>query len=154
MLTRSCLIDTLLSPFQNIMTSPTFARARVLVLGTILAIGPRTVAAALRAMGMAGECHFASFHLGGRRAAEAVSRCVRPRRADIDRRRRNAGAPPGRQYRQEGRLPRSGPLQQEQLRQIERAQVGVPHASGARPVRQAHLGAALLERPCALRALQ
>lgn len=62
MLPRYNCVDTLFSHFRNIMTSPTYNRARTLLTGTILASGDRTVASALRAMGLAQETNFASFH--------------------------------------------------------------------------------------------
>ena len=46
-------IIQLLSVFAKAFTVPTFANAMVLLYGTILAPGRRTVAAALRAMGLA-----------------------------------------------------------------------------------------------------
>ncbi len=39
--------------FAGVCTRPTFDHAVVLVYGTVLACGPRTVAAALRVMGLA-----------------------------------------------------------------------------------------------------
>ena len=55
-------IIQLLSVFAKAFTVPTFANAMVLLYGTILAPGRRTVAAALRAMGL-GDCrHFTNYH--------------------------------------------------------------------------------------------
>jgi hypothetical protein len=51
-------IVQLLSVFAKAFTVPTFTNAMVLVYGTILAHGRRTVAAALRAMGLANIRHF------------------------------------------------------------------------------------------------
>lgn len=58
MLTPSPEIVPLLGQFASVFTRPTFAHALVLVYGTILTGGPRTVAAALRAMGLAAERRF------------------------------------------------------------------------------------------------
>lgn len=55
-------IIQLLSIFAKAFTVPTFANAMVLLYGTILAPGRRTVAAALRAMGLADSRHFTNYH--------------------------------------------------------------------------------------------
>ncbi|HEY3080212.1 MAG TPA: transposase [Chloroflexota bacterium] len=52
----------LLQTFVSAFTRPTFAHAVVLVCGAILAPGRRTVAAALRAVGLRDERHFTSYH--------------------------------------------------------------------------------------------
>jgi hypothetical protein len=62
MLPRYSQVDTLFSQFRNLMTAPTYNRARTLLIGTILASGDRTVASALRAAGLAQETGFASYH--------------------------------------------------------------------------------------------
>lgn len=62
MRTPSPEIVHLLAQFAGVFTRPTFEHALVLVYGTILACGPRTVAAALRAMGLATERHFTTYH--------------------------------------------------------------------------------------------
>ncbi len=51
--TPSAEIIQLLSIFAVAFTAPTFAKVLVLIYGTILAPGRRTVTAALRAMGLA-----------------------------------------------------------------------------------------------------
>src|SRR5215210_5057465 len=53
-----CLLQT----FGPAFTRPTFAHALVLVHGAILAPGRRTVAAALRAVGLGDERHFTTYH--------------------------------------------------------------------------------------------
>src|SRR5687767_12857951 len=53
---------SLLTPFAIAFTAPTFRHVLVLVSGTILASGRRTVAAALRAMGLGGERRFTTSH--------------------------------------------------------------------------------------------
>ena len=55
-------IIQLLMVFAQAFTVPTFANALVLLYGTILAPGRRTVAAALRAMGLADRSHFTNYH--------------------------------------------------------------------------------------------
>jgi hypothetical protein len=52
----------LLQVFAEAFTRPTFAHAVVLVYGTILAPGRRTVAAALRAVGLRDELRFTGYH--------------------------------------------------------------------------------------------
>jgi hypothetical protein len=55
-------IIQLLSIFAISFTAPTWAKALVLLYGTILAPGRRTVTAALRAMGLADDKHFTNYH--------------------------------------------------------------------------------------------
>lgn len=62
MLSPSPEIVHLLGAFASAFTRPTFEHAAALVYGTILACGPRTVAAALRALGLAGERRFTTYH--------------------------------------------------------------------------------------------
>lgn len=62
MLTPSSEIIQLLSTFAVGMTAPTFANALVLIYGTILAPGRRTVASALRVMGYSQEPNPGKFH--------------------------------------------------------------------------------------------
>src|ERR671929_642622 len=52
----------LLQTFAVAFTRPAFAHAVVLLYGAILAPGRRTVAAALRAVGLRDERHFTSYH--------------------------------------------------------------------------------------------
>ena len=60
--TPSPEIIQLLAPFAAAMTAPTFQNALVLLWGTILAPGRRTVAAALRVVGLGETPHFANYH--------------------------------------------------------------------------------------------
>ena len=60
--TPSHRIVQLLSVFAIAFTAPAWAKASVLLYGTILAPGRRTVAAALRAMGLADDKHFTNYH--------------------------------------------------------------------------------------------
>ncbi len=60
--TPSAAIIHLLAMFSIAFTDPTFKNMTVLVVGTILAPGRRTVAAALRVMGLAQDRHFTNYH--------------------------------------------------------------------------------------------
>ena len=60
--TPSPEIIQLMSVFAVAFTAPTFAKAMLLVYGTILAPGRRTVTAALRVLGLADDPHFTNFH--------------------------------------------------------------------------------------------
>src|SRR5215211_6874860 len=53
---------SLLTPFAVAFTAPTFRHVLVLVSGTLLAGGRRTVAAALRAVGLGDERRFTTYH--------------------------------------------------------------------------------------------
>src|SRR5215204_2209141 len=53
---------SLLTPFAIAFTAPTFRHVLVLVSGTILASGRRTVAAALRAVGLGEERRCTTYH--------------------------------------------------------------------------------------------
>jgi hypothetical protein len=55
-------IINLLSVFAVAFTAPTFAKVLVMVYGTILAPGRRTVTTALRAVGLKDEEHFTNYH--------------------------------------------------------------------------------------------
>ena len=52
----------LLSVFAIAFTAPAWSKALVLLFGTILAPGRRTVTAALRAMGLGDDDHFTNYH--------------------------------------------------------------------------------------------
>jgi hypothetical protein len=58
----SAEIIQLLSVFSVAFTAPTFAKVMVLIFGTILAPGRRTVATALRMMGLGAAPHFSKYH--------------------------------------------------------------------------------------------
>jgi hypothetical protein len=62
MLPLPTAIVTILLPFASLFTAPTWAHAQVLLVGTLLAQGPRTVTAALRAMGLGQEPRFERYH--------------------------------------------------------------------------------------------
>src|SRR5215213_9114052 len=53
---------SVLTPFAVAFTAPTFRHVQVLVAGTLLASGRRTVAAALRAVGLGDESRFTTYH--------------------------------------------------------------------------------------------
>ena len=55
-------IIQLLSVFSIAFTTPTFAKAMVLIFGTILAPGRRTVTAALRMMGLGEDSNYSKYH--------------------------------------------------------------------------------------------
>ena len=55
-------IIQLLSVFSIAFTAPTFQKALVLIFGTILAPGRRTVTAALRMMGLGADPHYSKYH--------------------------------------------------------------------------------------------
>ncbi len=58
-----------LTPFAPLFSRRVFRHVQVLVAGAILAPGKRTVASALRAMGLEGERHFCRYHRVLSRAA-------------------------------------------------------------------------------------
>lgn len=62
-------IMTLLAPFRPIFRQQTWAKAQILLVGTILAPGKRTVTAALRVTGLADDGNFAKYHQVLNRAA-------------------------------------------------------------------------------------
>ena len=76
-------IITILAAFAPLFSAPVFAHVQVLVTGTLLTPGRRTVAAALRAMGLAGDRHFGNYHRvlsrdrwSSRRAARTLLRLL------------------------------------------------------------------------------
>ena len=60
--TPSVEIISVLSVFAVAFTAPTFAKSLILLYGTILAPGRRTIAAALRMVGLANDKHFTNYH--------------------------------------------------------------------------------------------
>ena len=72
-------IIAVLSAFQSIFTAPTWSKVQVLLVGTLLARGRRTVTAALRQMGHGDDGHFSHYHQVLNRARWsrlAASRCL------------------------------------------------------------------------------
>jgi hypothetical protein len=55
-------LAALLCVFASAFTRPTFEHVPVLVTGTLLTSGRRTVTAALRAVGLGRERHFTTYH--------------------------------------------------------------------------------------------
>ncbi len=154
----------LLAPFAPCFSRRVWCHALVLVAGAILAPGRRTVAAALRAMGLEHDQRFERYHRVLSRAewsGLAVGRTLLgllvaafvpsgPLVVGVDEtveRRRGA------QDRGQGDLPRRGALQPRPLRQGERAALGLPDAAGAHPVGAPGVGAAVPDGPGPLRAL-
>lgn len=62
MLTLPAPINTLLQPFRPVFSKPTWVKAQVLFVGTIMATGKRTVTSALRVMGLSDERQFSKYH--------------------------------------------------------------------------------------------
>ena len=55
-------IISVLRPFRSLFRERTWEHAQVLLVGTILTPGQRTVSAALRVMGLSHEPHFQNYH--------------------------------------------------------------------------------------------
>ena len=62
MLTLPNAIVALLLPFATLFTNPTWQKAQLLLVGTILTPGQRTVAAALRVMGRSDQDDYSRYH--------------------------------------------------------------------------------------------
>ena len=62
MLTLPIAIVPILAPFAMLFTNPTWRKAQLLLVGAILATGQRTVAAALRVMGLSNDRNSARYH--------------------------------------------------------------------------------------------
>lgn len=62
MLNLPSVIMTLLKPFRPVFHLPTWRKVQVLLVGTILAPGKRTVTSALRAVGLTDEPGFSKYH--------------------------------------------------------------------------------------------
>ncbi len=62
MLTLPPTIMDLLTPFAPICTRPTWRKAQRLLIGAILAPRQRTVASALRMVGLSQDPNFATYH--------------------------------------------------------------------------------------------
>ncbi len=72
-------IALLLVPFETVFTKPTWRKVLILLEGTLLAHGRRTVTAALRAMGLQGLAQFNVYHHVLNRARWSpmqLSRCL------------------------------------------------------------------------------
>ncbi|MCX6090979.1 MAG: transposase, partial [Candidatus Atribacteria bacterium] len=55
-------METVLSSFRHLFTTPTWGDVQILLIGAILCRGKRTVTAVLRTMGLKHEPHFTNFH--------------------------------------------------------------------------------------------
>lgn len=55
-------LEKVLNAFRGLFTQPTWQKVQVLVMGTLLCTGKRTVTAALRVMGLGEQNSFAKFH--------------------------------------------------------------------------------------------
>ena len=55
-------IIAVLAHFEPLFTAPTWRKVVMLLVGTLLARGRRTVTAALRQMGQQNNAHFSTFH--------------------------------------------------------------------------------------------
>ena len=62
MLTVPDAIVPVLHPFATLFRSPTWLKAQILLVGAILPPGQRTVAAALRIMGLSDDRNYARYH--------------------------------------------------------------------------------------------
>ena len=62
MLTLPDAIVAVLLPFATLFQNRTWLKAQVLLVGAILTPGQRTVAAALRVMGLSGDRNYARYH--------------------------------------------------------------------------------------------
>src|ERR1051326_1203487 len=69
MLTLPLELTALIVAFAPLFSKPVFKHAQVLLVGSLLAPGKRTVTAALRVMGLSGEAHFQNYHRVLNRAA-------------------------------------------------------------------------------------
>ena len=69
MLTLPAAAEPLIMKFSIAFTQPTFKRILPLIVGAILTVGRRTVAAVLRTMGPLAKGHFSSYHRVFSRAA-------------------------------------------------------------------------------------
>ena len=62
MLTLPDTMVAVLFPFATLFINPTWRKAQLLLVGAILTTGQRTVAAALRVMGLSDDRNYARYH--------------------------------------------------------------------------------------------
>ena len=162
MLTLPDAILPVLHPFATLFRSPTWLKAQILLVGAILAPGQRTVAAALRVMGLSDDRNYARYH-------QVLNRAVwSPRQAagillvlllqhldqgdgplifgideTLERRR-------GPKIKSPGHLPRCGAFQPEPPGQGQRPALDLPDVAGPGPLGGTLLGLALSHRAGAL----
>ena len=151
---RPTLILAVLEAFRPEFTPRTWARVVTLILGTILARGRRTVAAALRQMGLHDDPDFSSYHQVFNRAAWSPRRArppaalgrdrgLRPRgrRPDL-RHRRDPGAAVGQEDPHPRPLSRPARLQQGAIGLRQRHPLDRPGPGRHRPLGEQALGPA------------
>ena len=156
--TPSPAILAILATFAPAFTTRTFAHAQVLVYGTLLAVGRRTVTAALRAVGLAEEQHFTTHHRVLNRAVWSPLRLSRlllgllvstflpdgvPLVVVID---ETLSAALGQEDRVQGTVPRRGALTRLPRGDQSRGAVAVRDAAGAGALERATLGLPVPER--------
>lgn len=56
------VILTILSPFIQMFSAPTWKKAKILCVGAILCIGARRITSILRVMSLAAKCRFEQYH--------------------------------------------------------------------------------------------
>ena len=154
MLTLPDAIVVVLVPFATLFSSPTWRKAQLLLVGAILTPGQRTVAAALRVMGLSDDRNYARYHEVVNRAAwssrEAVAPAPAPgsRRRPVDLRRaiidqsRNPGTASGSQDQGAGNLSRPGAFQPPPIGQGQRVVLDLSDVAGPRPLGGMPLGLA------------
>ena len=159
-------IVRVLRVFEDVFSERVWDWVQVLVVGAILTPGQRTVAAVLRVMGLSEERQYQNYHRVlnrarwssrevSRRLLLAAGRGVRAGRwAGRGRAGRDDRASAGGEDRGEGDLPRPGAVEQEPLRQGERAALDLDAGAGRDPVGRADLGPAVPDGAGAVGAVQ
>src|SRR5215216_2103093 len=147
-----------LAPFAPLFSQRVWVHAQVLLLGAILASGPRTVTAALRIMGLALERRFTNYHRVLNRATwsarQGQSDSARaaphgpgaPRGHDRLRCRRHSGTPVRAEDQSERLLPGCGALHQKARHPLLWLEVGGHDAFGAGALEPTSVGVALFDR--------
>ena len=167
MLTLPDAILPVLHPFATLFRNPAWRKAQILLVGAILAPGQRTVASALRVMGLSDDCNYARYH-------QVLNRAVwSPRQAarillgllilHLDQgdgplifgirafyQSRNPGTASRPQNQIPGHLPRCGALQPVSGGQGQRPALDLPDVAGPGPLGGTLLGLALSHRAGAL----
>ena len=150
MLTLPDAIVAVLLPFATLFTNPTWRKAQLLLVGTILTPGKRTVAAALRIMGRSDHRDYARYHEVLNRAVWSSRAAARillvlllqhldPRRRPFDfRHRRNPGTAPRRQDQGPRHLPGRRAFQSPPAGQGQRPALDLPDVAGPRPWARRH----------------
>jgi hypothetical protein len=150
-----------MQPFREGFTAPTWEHVLVLIVGSILSPGRRTVAAALRVMGLEQTADFTNYHRvlnRNRWSGRWVARCLFRSLVNSlvptgpvvmgldDTIERRWGAKIKARH-----LSRPGPLVAWSFRQGERPAMALDHAPARDPLGRAHLGTAILDGPGAVR---